>query len=223
MALVVGVVLTFSGIGGAATYLLFFKSAESEPLAREPDSASGLPLSGSRDADAGARSATVPSERPLDEDEGSAAGGVDGDASIAAPLKATASSTQRLLHRHYQLIDSGDYASAWRLFHPEYRNGVGANWVDQKNKGLPRIDLDSLQIDYAGRLSSDMVRLDVELVAADTRGDEAGICRRFVGWARVQRVGNEWLYRPGEVDGQKPGLKEQSISESDPRCRRVLD
>lgn len=52
-----------------------------------------------------------------------------------------------------------------------------------------------------GALSPDMVCLEVERVAADTAGQGAGTCQRFIGWTRMQRIG---------------GLNEQPNSDSDP-------
>jgi hypothetical protein len=235
VALVAAVVVAFGALGGLASYLVLFQPEKSDPAAGDalsvqerPDARSAndsgvgggeRPAESAPDARAAtdtpaAEEATQVEETPTETD----AAETDGAGATALDTSAA----EDVLRRHYELIDAGDYEGAWGLFHPAYRDGAGANWVASKDEGLPRIDLDSLQIDYSGRLSSDMVRLDVELVAADSAGEGGGICRRFVGWTRMQSVGGEWLYRPGEVDGLKPGLQEAPISDSDARCQRVL-
>jgi hypothetical protein len=72
-------------------------------------------------------------------------------------------------------------------------------------------------------LGGGIYEVNVDLVAADTTGDGAGICRHFVGTARTQRTASGWVYRPAEVDGIESSLETQPISPSDPRCQRVLN
>jgi hypothetical protein len=209
--------LGFGAAGGVGSYFLFFgQDADSSPepplraaaLDDAPSSESDVPTTTEpdRDAEVAASHDTATGARPDDSASGVAVSG----------------SPEAVLARHYELIDQGDYHGAWRLFHPDYRNGPGARWVQTKEEELPRIDIESLEITRGGPLGPGLVRLDIELVAADTAGESARVCRRFVGWSRMKRIGGEWRYRPGEVDGEKPGLELRPISDTDPRCARVL-
>ena len=231
IALIVVVVVVFGGAGGAGAYVAFLKPDDAVDLSQgepredpAPTAAGGAAGPGAPAGAGGAPEAgdsgtqrSEPRDPQADDSGGEQAGGgsTAGAGSVPSP--------EEVLRSHFELIDEGKYKAAWRLFHPAYRDGKGARWVSSQNAGRPRIDLDSLEVSRGERLQSGMRWVDVDLVAADSAGDGARLCRHFVGQTRMQRVDGRWLYRPGEVDGVKPSLAMKPISDSDERCRRVLD
>jgi hypothetical protein len=215
---VVAIVLACGALGGAGAYFFVLKEDEEPKRSAVQDAPASEPLPSASTEEPENASSSADPAAPSAEPEAD----VDSAAAESTSDTLMDGSAAALLEDHYRLIDDGDYQGAWALFHPAYRDGAGARWVDTKYKEMPDIDLESLVVEEQRMIGDDMVRVTVDLVAADTSGDGAGICRHFVGWARVQKTADGWLYRPGEVDGIKPGLAARSISDSDPRCQRVL-
>lgn len=225
-------VLLFGGGGGAAAYFLVVKkdetpgeataNASTPPPAAAP-AASPEPVGESGTADgapedaADGDSETGGTSSASDEGDDSS-GGSTGASSAASP-----GSPESVLRSHFEDIDNGDYDAAWRLLHPSYRNTTGANWVSQRESERAQIEVRS--ISRIGRPRNGVVKLDAEIVAADSAGDGAGVCRLFSGWTRMEKSGGKWTYRPGEVDGVKPGFSANAteLDSSDSRCSSVLE
>lgn len=130
-------------------------------------------------------------------------------------------SPEGVLLRHFEAINDGDPSAAWNLLHPDYRAAQGG-WVNEREQTDARIDV--REISRIGSDGPDVMRLDAEIVAADTAGPEAGVCRLFSGWVRMQRSGGQWRYRPGTINGVKPEFSESARTlNADPRCDPVLD
>lgn len=222
----VALVLIFGGGGGAAAYVLVLKKdgASNEAVAKAPAPAPDAPPA----SDAGGDATATADSSAEDQDtaSGSAATTSTGDDASEPAQGGTETATESpeaVLRSHFEDIDAGNYQAAWRLLHPAYRSTTGVNWVRQRERERANIDVRS--ISRIGSPSGDVVKVEAEIVAADSAGPGAGICRLFSGWTRMEKSGGSWMYRPGEIDGVTPGFSANAteLDSSDSRCSSVLD
>ena len=136
----------------------------------------------------------------------------DYEDSPPSPLEAAASPEEVIL-QHWQAIAAGDYGTAFSLFVPSYRSS-NPSWIEDKLATLPNIDLDSLTV-YPSGESGGSASLSLDLVAADTAGAEAGVCRNFVGEVTLRLIDGAWRYEPGRTLDSVP------IDPTEDRCLRV--
>lgn len=219
VAAIVVLVLLFGAGGGTAAYFLLVKDDSPEAVS------SALPGLG----DDRTREPVVIEGSGLD-DETSGTGtetetgtGTEIETETETETSSDPDSPEAILRLHFEDIDAGDYDSAWQLLHPDYQNTSGVNWVSEREKENARIEV--REIYRLGEPDRDMIRLQAEIVAADTTGEGAGVCRLFSGWTRMQKSGSAWRYRPGKIDGVAPGFsdKVEELDSSDPRCAAVLE
>lgn len=111
-----------------------------------------------------------------------------------APRRASLNTPSRVLRRHFQRINSGQYENARRLLSARYR-AANPRWIDQPQSARPRINLvevgpssisgrsATVRIKFYGRDQNETDRSDTQ-------------CRRFEGAARMVKDGKAWRYEP---------------------------
>ena len=114
---------------------------------------------------------------------------------------------------HWGAIQESEYEGAFSLMTPDYQ-AQNSGWVDIKYETEPLVAMDALQL---SEISNDgqTARVALDVVVADTIGQDAGVCRNFVGEVTLVVVDGEWRYSPGD------GLDSVPIPPEGPRCRAV--
>jgi hypothetical protein len=105
------------------------------------------------------------------------------------------SAPARALRRHYQRLDRGEYQAAFALMTPRFR-ATNRGWASQRASANPSVNV--VTVGRARRRGNN-AQVYIRFYARDShdigpRDDTR--CRRFVGSARMVRIGGRWLLDP---------------------------